>query len=566
VAVARTRLPAAAASDPGRAREINEDRVLCDTERGIFAVVDGVGGESAGEIAAQTALDVLRARLSRRTTDLGRLVREAVALANKQIYERAEGDPSLAGMSCVLTVAVLDGTQATVGHVGDSRLYRLRRGEIEKITRDHSPVGAREDAGEISEAEAMRHPRRNEIFRDVGSEPHEPEDEGFVDILQIAFEPESALLLCSDGLSDLVASQDIRTIVEANAADPGAAAQALIDRANAAGGKDNISVVLVQGERYAASLRNRTAEPATATAETRRTVPLRGAAAARSASGSRLGRILGSRPMVFLYGAVLTLLVTGLLLDRRLVGIDIPGLGGGEEVLRVGVGDGGLATIGEALAKARPGTTIEVAPGEYAERIQLRSGIALVSLVPRGAVLRPAGAGGPAVTAQGVRGARLQGFRVAGEGLAVGVRLADSDVEIEGLEVSGATVAGVEIAGADRSTLRVSFVHDNPGSGVIAAGEAAPVLLHNLILRNGARPGAPRPGVEVRDAARPALVENRIEGNGGGGIALAAPGREEEYLRWNSFGGAARGQAVRGPLAPPPTVAPVPAPAPGRPR
>ena len=89
-------------------------------------------------------------------------------------------------MACVLTVAVVDGGQATIGHVGDSRLYLLRRGEIKKITRDHSPVGSREDAGEISEAEAMSHPRRNEIFRDVGSAPHEPDEEGFIDITRSA--------------------------------------------------------------------------------------------------------------------------------------------------------------------------------------------------------------------------------------------------------------------------------------------------------------------------------------------------------------------------------------------
>ncbi|HSK81358.1 MAG TPA: protein phosphatase 2C domain-containing protein, partial [Thermoanaerobaculia bacterium] len=184
------RLAAAAGSDPGLERENNEDRVLCDPERGIFAVIDGGGGEEGGEVAAQTALDVLRARLSRRTTDPGRLVREAIALANKQILEQSQRDERLAGMACVLTVAVLDGSKLTVGHVGDSRLYALRPGEIRKVTRDHSPVGAREDAGEISELEAMRHPRRNEIFRDVGSAPHEPDDEGFIDVQEIPFEPD----------------------------------------------------------------------------------------------------------------------------------------------------------------------------------------------------------------------------------------------------------------------------------------------------------------------------------------------------------------------------------------
>jgi len=226
---------AAALSDPGRERGNNEDRVLCDVERGIYAVIDGVGGESGGEIAAQTALEILQARLSRRTTDASRLIREAIALANKQIWERSQANPALAGMACVLTVAVGDGDQVTIGHVGDSRLYRLRRGEIKKITRDHSPVGAREDQGEISETEAMSHPRRNEIFRDVGSAPHEPDEEGFIDITQIRFEPDTALLICSDGLSDLVTSQAILSTVEESAGDPKRSAQALIDAANQAG-------------------------------------------------------------------------------------------------------------------------------------------------------------------------------------------------------------------------------------------------------------------------------------------------------------------------------------------
>ena len=178
MARASTKRPlAAAGSDPGRERENNEDRVLCDPERGIYAVIDGVGGESGGEIAAQTALEILQARLSRRTTDPARLIREAIALANKQIYDQSRANPALAGMAAVLTVAVVDDGRATIGHVGDSRLYLLRPGRIQKVTRDHSPVGAREDAGEIGEEEAMRHPRRNEIFRDVGSAPHQPDEE-----------------------------------------------------------------------------------------------------------------------------------------------------------------------------------------------------------------------------------------------------------------------------------------------------------------------------------------------------------------------------------------------------
>jgi serine/threonine protein phosphatase PrpC len=553
------RLLAAAGSDPGRERENNEDRTLCDPERGIYAVIDGVGGESGGEIAAQTALEIMKARLSRRTTEAGQLIREAIALANKQIYDQAQANPALAGMACVLTVAVVDGAQATVGHVGDSRLYLLRRGEIRKITRDHSPVGAREDAGEISEEEAMSHPRRNEIFRDVGSAPHQPDEEGFIDITSIAFEPDAALLLCSDGLSDLVPSRTILAVVEANAGNPDAAVEELIAQANAAGGKDNISVVLVEGERFAASARSRQAADdtlATATATTTRPA-LRGAGHARSAGPGRFLRGFVSRPALFLYGLILGAFgfAAFAAFGQSWNPFDRSPRDSGGDALRVGVGDGGITTIGEALAQARPGQTILVSPGVYREAIQLREGVKLVSSVPGGAsILSPQGSGVPAVTAQSVQGARIEGFRISGDGqalLQVGLRLADSRVEVEGVEISGAATAGIEIAGADLSTIRYSYVHDNPGGGVLVEGNAAPRLLHNLILNNGRTPGGPRPGVEVRGAARPALIENRIEGNGGGGVTLPEPLRANEISAWNSFGGAGRG-AVR--VAPPPAT------------
>jgi len=539
---------AAALSDPGRERENNEDRVLCDAERGIYAVIDGVGGESGGEIAAQTALEILKARLSRRTTDAARLVREAIALANKQIWERAQANPALAGMACVLTVAVVDGETATIGHVGDSRLYLLRAGEIRKITRDHSPIGSREDVGEISESEAMSHPRRNEIFRDVGSGPHEPDEEGFIDVIRIAFAPDVALLLCSDGLSDLVTSGAILSTVEAHASDPRQAVAELVAAANAAGGKDNVSVVLVEGERYAASFKSASKTTATTSTGLATTRPdLRRAQHAPRSGLSWLWAAFASRPAFLLYGLVLGAFAVAALGQSGLLPLGSRGTGG--DVVRVGVGDGGAATITEALAKARPGQMIEVAPGEYRETIQLRSGIDLVSRVPRGAViLPPAGSAVPAVSAQGVDDVVFSGFRIAGDAqtpLQIGLRLADSGVEIQGVEIAGAVTAGIDVSGDDRSTVRASFLHDNPGGGLLIAGHAAPTLLNNLIARNGRALGAARPGVEVRDAARPVIVENRLDGNGGGGVALTTPERADEVFAWNSFGGASRAEAVR---------------------
>ncbi|HLX09513.1 MAG TPA: protein phosphatase 2C domain-containing protein [Thermoanaerobaculia bacterium] len=635
---------AAAATDPGRERENNEDRVLCEPDLGIFAVIDGVGGASAGEVAAETALEVLRARLSRRTTDSARLVREAIALANRQIYERARGDARLAGMSCVLTVAVLDGAKVTVGQVGDSRLYALAPGEIRKVTPDHSPVGAREDAGDLSELEAMRHPRRNEIFRDVGSSPHEPDDARWIDVLEVPFDPGGALLLCSDGLSDMLPAREILETVETNASSPRAAVRALIERANLAGGKDNVSAVLVQGERFAEAVRRRrdggrdggakdggsgrsggrfrdagrgrdaggaaTALPAAGAA--RRAAGAAGTAATSGAAGTAgnlaaagspgrpLGagsraagttaagapgpaspsgraawarRSAGQRVKDSLPGSLGKSLVLAALLLAALAGYryreplgrwakglaghfgDGGGAGGAggagsHGVLVVGTGDGGFATIGEALGRARPGETIEVAPGRYRERLVLRSGVALVSRIPRRAVLLPPpGEGeGPAVAASGVHGARLAGFRVEGTPQApwgMGLRLDGCEVVIEEIEVSGAAGAGIEIRGADLSTVRFSYLHHNGGPGVAVTGTAAPRLLSNLIAGNGTRPGAPAAGVEVRDMASPLLAGNRIESNGGAGVALAGPDRAEEIFRWNTFGAVAREQAVR---------------------
>jgi serine/threonine protein phosphatase PrpC len=612
------RLQAAAATDAGRERANNEDRVLCEPDLGIFAVIDGVGGETAGEVAAETALEVLRARLSRRTTGDARLVREAIALANRQIYERALAEPRLAGMSCVLTVAVLDGDKATVGHVGDSRLYSLAPGTIRKVTPDHSPVGAREDAGDLSEAEAMRHPRRNEIYRDVGTSPHEPEDESWIDVLEVPLAPDGALLLCSDGLSDMVPSRDILEAVERNAASPQAAVRALIERANAAGGKDNVSVVLVEGEGFADAMlrRRREAEKSAAaagrssarsagrSARTSRasgpvaaapvvfsaaggggssSPPARssgvsgvsgvsgdsggsgaanrgsGAAWARSAHRERAqGPRLGRAAKALLVAVIVAAAAAALFYFRAPLWGWARGLGGGSDkapaALLVGIGDGGFATIGEALAQARPGQTIEVAPGEYRERLVLRSGVGLVSRVPRAAVLLPPAGGGPgrtagtAVEARGIAGARFSGFRVAGEppvSWSVGVRLDGSEVVLEEVEVSGAGGAGIEIAGADRSTVRTCFVHQNGGAGIAVGGEAAPRLLGNLIAFNGNRAGAPAPGVEVREGALPLLAGNRIEANGGAGVTLTAPERSDEIFRWNSFGVLPREQAVR---------------------
>src|SRR6516165_8737571 len=148
-------LRCAGASDPGRVRSNNEDALHLDPDRGIFLVVDGIGGQAAGEKAAQIAISRIRARLERQTGTAEQRMREAIAMANNEILRTSRNNPEWQGMACVLTAVVLENGDAVVGHVGDSRLYQIRRGEIRKVTHDHSPVGEREDNRELSEMDAM---------------------------------------------------------------------------------------------------------------------------------------------------------------------------------------------------------------------------------------------------------------------------------------------------------------------------------------------------------------------------------------------------------------------------
>lgn len=237
---------AGAASDPGLVRSNNEDRVYTDESAGIFLVVDGIGGQAAGERAAQTAADVISRYLIESEAD----VRGAITAANNEIYRLSQEREEWHGMACVLTLAVAQDDRITVGHVGDSRLYLVWNGTIRKITSDHSLVGELEDGGQLTEAEAMAHPKRNEVFRDVGSRPREATDAEFIEVRSFPFRPSAALLLCTDGLSDMLTAAEINDIVQRYSGDPALVAQELVDAANRMGGKDNISVIFVTGPEF----------------------------------------------------------------------------------------------------------------------------------------------------------------------------------------------------------------------------------------------------------------------------------------------------------------------------
>ena len=254
------------ASDTGLVRASNEDRYWIDDENGIFLVVDGVGGRAAGETAAETAVAAIREEMPAADGNAGSAedrVRRAIAAANNRIYAIARDSDKLRGMACVLTLALVDSTEMVIGHVGDSRLYLIWNGSIRKLTPDHSPVGEEEDAGELTEAQAMLHPRRNEVFRDVGTRPHEPGEDGFIEIRRCQFKPEAAFLLCSDGLSDALPSAAIKDIVERYQGDPAQVACDLVEAANEAGGKDNITALFVAGSEFQPCMREARARHAT---------------------------------------------------------------------------------------------------------------------------------------------------------------------------------------------------------------------------------------------------------------------------------------------------------------
>jgi serine/threonine protein phosphatase PrpC len=238
-----------AASDSGRIRELNEDRSFADDDRGIYLVVDGVGGHAGGDRAAEIALEVIAAELGDGPDDELR-IRRAITAANNEICRKAASDETLRGMGCVLTLAVLREGRMTFGHVGDSRLYLIWNGGLRKLTSDHSPVGEREDRGELSEEEAMLHPRRHEVFRDVGSRLRDMSEADFIEVREFAFKPDAAVLLCSDGLTDMLTSPEILAIVERYDGDAQETARRLVEAANEAGGLDNVTAVFVAGPEF----------------------------------------------------------------------------------------------------------------------------------------------------------------------------------------------------------------------------------------------------------------------------------------------------------------------------
>ena len=230
---------AAGQTDTGRRRRQNEDAFVCEPP--LFAVADGMGGAQAGELASRLAAAAIEEGGLAIQGEEG--VAGVVRTANARIFEHSVRDPNAAGMGTTATVALVDegaGT-ATLAHVGDSRAYRYRDGILEQLTTDHSLVGELVRSGRLTEDEAAVHPHRSVITRALGTEADVD-----VDTLTVGLEPGDLVLLCSDGLSAMVSGDEIVRLLETTRSDPHDAAEALIAAANAAGGEDNVTVVLFE--------------------------------------------------------------------------------------------------------------------------------------------------------------------------------------------------------------------------------------------------------------------------------------------------------------------------------
>jgi PPM family protein phosphatase len=234
-------------TDTGRQRNANEDSFF--TRAPVFVVADGMGGAQAGEVASKAAAEAFAGELASAPPE--RVLRETIEGANRSIHEHARDDPGLAGMGTTITAAIVDpeAEEVAIGHVGDSRAYRLRAGKLERLTRDHSLVEEMRRKGQLTEAQAEDHPQRSIITRALGPEP-----EVEVDLQTVPAQPGDVFLICSDGLTTMLDDEHIARLL-GRASTMQTAVRALVDEANRAGGRDNITVVAFRLEDAAAPAR-----------------------------------------------------------------------------------------------------------------------------------------------------------------------------------------------------------------------------------------------------------------------------------------------------------------------
>jgi serine/threonine protein phosphatase PrpC len=226
-------------TDTGRQRNANEDSYFARAP--VFAVADGMGGAQAGEVASSIAARAFEGEIAEGDSP-ERQLKEIAQRANTEIHELAEKDPSRAGMGTTLTTALLRGDDVAIAHVGDSRAYLLRDGELKRLTKDHSLVEELRRQGRLTEEEAEEHPQRSIITRALGPEPKVK-----VDTMSYPARDGDVFLLSSDGLTTMVAEDQIREILTDAKTLKGAVSK-LIDAANANGGRDNITAIAFRVE------------------------------------------------------------------------------------------------------------------------------------------------------------------------------------------------------------------------------------------------------------------------------------------------------------------------------
>ena len=242
-------------TDPGRVRGHNEDCVESRPEMGIVVLADGMGGYNAGEVASGMATSLIASGLTESCTKdvLGKLSRDdamalsqsilqkQVAQANKAIFDAAQKDPHCAGMGTTLVACLFYDNFLTVAHIGDSRLYRMRNDALEQVTRDHSLLQEQIDSGLITKEDARSSHNKNLVTRAVGIDPEVEAEIHSHEVLE-----GDIFLLCSDGLNDMIEDDEIQMTLIALRSNLDLTAQQLIQAANDAGGRDNISVMLVK--------------------------------------------------------------------------------------------------------------------------------------------------------------------------------------------------------------------------------------------------------------------------------------------------------------------------------
>ncbi|MCI0568926.1 MAG: Stp1/IreP family PP2C-type Ser/Thr phosphatase [Acidobacteria bacterium] len=246
---------AAGLSDVGRKRKGNEDSYHIDIERGLFIVADGMGGHVAGEVASRLAVQTIQEFMRVSDTDSeitwpfefddslsegGNRIQAAIQLANREIARHMQNQEEHRGMGTTVVTAVVVEDACYIGHVGDSRAYLIRDGEIRQLTHDHTFVNEQVEKGFMSKAEADRHPARNILTRAVGSA-----DDLTVDLSETHLKPGDYVLLCSDGLSSMVEDRDILKVVQEKNGSLEEACAGLVGLANEHGGWDNVTAILI---------------------------------------------------------------------------------------------------------------------------------------------------------------------------------------------------------------------------------------------------------------------------------------------------------------------------------